>query len=80
MPAHLPLITEVVDATLPDGGASHVNEMVPAGPLAVTEIAPVQFALQVTLVIVGVIVMEAGWVMLNVWTLTQFRLSVMVKV
>jgi hypothetical protein len=80
VPAHLPLITDDVDATVPVGGASHVNVIGGGGPLAVTDAAPVQVPLHTMFVMVGVMVMEVGWVILNVCVRTQFRLSVTVTV
>jgi hypothetical protein len=51
---------------LPDGGASHVYVKGPEGPLAVIDAAPVQLPLHTTLVMVGVMVIEVGWVMMSV--------------
>ena len=75
-PAHCPVITEELEMTLAVGGASHVNVIGGGGPAAVTDTAPVQLALQTTLVIVGLIVIEVGCVMRNVCCFWQFRLSV----
>jgi hypothetical protein len=60
VPAHWLAMSDVVEIMLPEGGDDHVNVIGGGGPLAVTEAPPLQPLLQVTLVMVGVIVMEVG--------------------
>lgn len=72
-------MVELVEMVL-GPGATHVKVIGGDGPEALTVPEPLQNVLQVMAVMVGLIVMEAGWVMLKVWLRTQVRLSVIVTV